>query len=184
MDFAELVRSRRSIRKVLDREVPDEALDQVLEALRWAPSGGNTQPWEVVVVRDAARKRQLAETMGSGNPARKAVAQAPVLLVLCGRVKIPDTYRQEVTTKFGDWWFMLHLGIAAQNLCLAAHGLGLGTVMVGFFDHDRARRLLEVPEGCEAVLLIPLGYPARIPDPPGRRPVSDFVHREVFAKKT
>jgi len=183
MDVIELLKGRRSIRHYLDRQVDEEVLAEILEAVRWAPSGGNTQPWEVVVVRDADRKKELAATLGPGNPARKAVAQAPVLLVLCGRVKIPDSYHREATTKFGDWWFMLHLGIAAQNLCLAAHRRELGTVMVGFFDHDRARGLLQVPEGFEVVLLIPVGYPARLPEPPGRRPVSDFVHHEVFGGK-
>jgi nitroreductase len=181
MDFLEIVAGRRSVRKYQDKAVPDELLDQVLEAVRWAPSGGNTQPWEVIVVRDPATKKRLQETLGGYNPATKAVVAAPLLLVLCGKVKIPETYRHEVITKFGDWWFMFHLGIAAQNLCLVAHSLGLGTVMVGFFDHDRAREILEVPEAYEVVLLIPLGWPAGLPNTPERRGVNQFCHSERFS---
>jgi nitroreductase len=180
MDFLDIVKGRRSIRRYLEREVPAELLEQVLEAVRWAPSGGNLQPWEVVVVTDPDTKRRIQETLGEGNPARRAVVEAPLLLVLCGKVKIPEAYRREASTKFGNNWFLCHLGIAAQNLCLAAHGLGLGTVMVGSFDHDQAARILQVPPGYEAVLLIPLGYPAKVSEAPARRTVQEFRHDGSF----
>ena len=183
MDFQEIIAGRRSIRRYQEKEVPDALIDRVLEAVRWAPSGGNIQPWEVIVVRDPETKKRLQETLGGYNPARKAVAAAPLLLVLCGKVKIPDTYRKDkdVVTKFGDWWFMFHLGSAAQNLVLAAHALGLGTVMVGFFDHNMAKEILQVPEAYEVVLMTPLGYPAFTPKPPPRREISEFSHSESFS---
>ncbi len=183
MDFLEIVAGRRSIRKYQDKEVPDALIDRVLEAVRWTPSGGNIQPWEVIVVKNPITKKALQETLGGYNPARKAVLNAPVLLVLCGKVKIPDAYRKDkdVVTKFGDWWFMFHLGSAAQNLALAAHALGLATVMVGFFDHDKAKEILEVPEAYEVVLMTPVGYPAATQKPPPRREVSEFSHTETFS---
>ncbi len=183
MDFQEIIAGRRSIRRYQEKEVPDALIDRVLEAVRWAPSGGNIQPWEVIVVRDPQTKKALQETLAGYNPARKAVVNAPVLLVLCGKVKIPETYSHEVVTKFGDWWFMFHLGIAAQNLCLAAHALNLGTVMVGFFDHDKAKEILKVPEAYEVVLMTPLGYPATTPKPPPRREISEFSHTERFSRE-
>jgi nitroreductase len=183
MDFLKIAAERRSVRRYRDEDVPAGLLDQVLEAVRWAPSGGNIQPWEVIVVRDPETRKALQETLGGYNPARKAVLNAPVLLVLCGQVKIPDAYRKdkEVVTKFGDWWFMFHLGCAAQNLALAAHALGLGSVMVGFFDHDKAKEILSVPEAYEVVLMIPLGYPAATPKPPPRRERYEFCHLENFS---
>jgi len=180
MECMQAIRGRRSIRKYGKEPVSEEALRQVLEAVRWAPSGGNIQPWEVIVIRDSATREALRGTLGPANPGSKAIVNAPVLLALCGAVRIPDTYRHDVVTKFGDWWFMFHLGIAAQNLCLAAHSLGLGTVMVGFFDHDRARDILRVPEGYEVVLLVPLGVPARVPPAPDRRSIEAFRHDERF----
>ena len=183
MDFLDIVKGRRSNRKYLDKDVPDELVQQVLEAVRWAPSGGNIQPWEVIVIRDPDTKKRLQDTLGGYNPARKAIVAAPLLLVLCAKEKIPDTYRKDkdILTKFGDWWFLFHLGSAAQNLCLAAHDMGLGTVMVGFFDHDRAKEILEVPEGYEVVLMTPLGYPDKAPKPPPRRPITQFSHSEKFS---
>jgi nitroreductase len=182
MNLQEIVAGRRSIRRYQEKEVPDELLEAVLQAVRWTPSGGNIQPWEVIVVRDPENKKRLQETLGGYNPARKAIAVAPLLLVLCAKEKIPDTYRKDkdISTKFGDWWFLFHLGSAAQSLALAAHALGLGTVMVGFFDHDRAKELLDVPEGYEVVLMTPLGYPAATPKPPPRREIKEFTHSERF----
>ena len=87
--------------------------------------------------------------------------------------------KEEVTTKFGDW-FMFDLGIACQNLCLTAYSLGLGTVMVGLFDHDKANQILKVPQGYELAVLIPLGYPAKISSAPKRREISEFTHHDTF----
>ncbi len=175
----EAIKERRSIRKYEDKEVPEDLLKQVLEAVQWAPSWANTQCWEIIVVKDQAIKQQLQEVMGKGNPATKAIVDAPIVLVVCGKLKSSGYYKDQVTTKFGDW-FLFDLGIATQNLCLAAHDLGLGTVIVGLFDHDKAANILAVPEGYELVALIPLGYPAKISSAPKRREIAEFTHSEKF----
>lgn len=179
-EFVEIVKTRRSIRKYEDRNVPPETLDTILEAVRWSPSWANTQCWEIVVVRDPAVKQQLQATLPpKGNPAAGAMLQAPVVLALCGRLKISGYYKDQVTTKFGDW-FMFDLGIACQTICLTAHALGLGTVVVGLFDHDRAKAVLKVPEGYELVAMIPLGFPAKISSAPNRRETGEFTHQDAF----
>ncbi len=179
-DLMEIVRQRRSIRHYEDRPVPEELLSTVLEAVKWAPSWANTQCWEIVVVTDGAVKAALQATLPpKGNPALKAIVGAPVVLAVCGRKNSSGYYKDQAATKFGDW-FMFDLGIASQNICLAAQSLGLGTVMVGLFDHDRAAGALGLPPGHEVVVLIPLGYPARGSSAPGRREIADFTHRERF----
>jgi nitroreductase len=179
-EFVGIVKTRRSIRKYEDRNVPPETLDTILEAVRWSPSWANTQCWEIVVVRDPAVKQQLQATLPpKGNPAAGAMLQAPVVLALCGRLKISGYYKDQVTTKFGDW-FMFDLGIACQTICLTAHALGLGTVVVGLFDHDRARAALRVPEGYELVAMIPLGFPAKVSSAPNRRETAEFTHQDAF----
>jgi nitroreductase len=75
---------------------------------------------------------------------------------------------------------MYDLGIATQNLCLAAHTLGLGTVIVGLFDHEKAGRIINLPVGYELVTMIPLGHPAKIGSAPKRRSVDDFSHDNFF----
>ena len=178
-DYEIVLKQRRSIRKYEDRGVPDEVVRQVLESVRWSPSWANTQCWEVVVVRDPAAKEALQETIAPKNPATKAIVGAPVVLALCAKLGTSGYYGGQVTTKFGDW-YLFDLGLATQSLCLAAHNLGLGTVIVGLFDHDRAAARLKVPAGYELVALIPLGYPAKSPSAPKRREVDEFMHRETF----
>ncbi|MCU0589271.1 MAG: nitroreductase family protein [Syntrophobacteraceae bacterium] len=178
-DFMEVLRNRRSIRSYQDQDVPESTLNRVLEAVQWSPSWANTQCWEIVVVREAETKVKLQETLSKGNPATKAVLEAPIVLALCGKLQSSGYYKGEVTTKFGDW-ILYDLGIATQSLCLAAWSLGLGTVVVGLFDHDRARAVLGVPDGYDLVSLIPLGFPAKAPSAPKRREVAEFSHRERF----
>jgi nitroreductase len=178
-ELMDVIKERRSIRKYQEKEVTEEALNKVLESVKWSPSWANTQCWEVIVVKDIANKEKLQETFSKTNPARKAVSQAPLVLVLCGKINSSGYYKGVVTTKHGDW-FMYDLGIATQSLCLAAHDLGLGTVITGLFDHDKAKAILGVPEGFEVVSIIPLGYPAKDSAAPKRREISEFTHYENF----
>lgn len=179
-DLMTTIKGRRSIRKYDRRDVSDAQVAKVLEAVRWAPSWTNCQCWEVVVIRDPDIKAKLQATLpAKGNPAMRAVVDAPVLLALCARSGVSGYYQQQASTKFGDW-MMYDLGLATQNLCLMAHDLGLGTVIVGLFDHDRARQVIDVPEGCELVTLIPLGYPAKVGGAPVRREIDVFSHAEHF----
>jgi nitroreductase len=180
MEVMDVIRGRRSVRAYENRDVSAEHLAAVLEAVKWAPSWANTQCWEIVVVRDPAVKQRLQATLPpKGNPALAAVVQAPVVLALCGRLKRSGFYKGESVTKFGDW-FMFDLGIACQNICLSAHALGLGTVVVGLFDHARAAAELSVPPDCELVALIPLGHPAKSPGAPARREPAEFAHPDRF----
>ena len=180
VDLLEILKSRRSVRQFQSRVVPAEMLDQILEAVRWAPSWTNCQCWEVVVIRDrATRERLQASFPPKGNPATKAIVDAPVLLALCAKTEVSGFYKGQPATKFGDW-MMYDLGLATQNLCLMAHHLGLGTVIAGLFDHDRAKAAIDVPDGYELVTLIPLGYPAKTGSAPKRRDIDAFTHETHF----
>ena len=179
-DLRTLILERRSIRKYEERNVPDEALQQILQAVRWAPSWANTQCWEIIVVKGAAAKEKLQASLpAQGNPASKALVQAPIVLVLCAKTGSSGFYKDLAVTRFGDW-MMYDLGLATQNICLTAHSLGLGTVVVGLFDHDKAREAMGVPEGYELVTMIPLGYPAKSGGAPKRKEISEFVHYDKW----
>ena len=75
-ELMKAIKERRSIRKYEDKMVSDDLLNQVLEAVQWAPSWANTQCWEIIVVKNSELKQQLQETMGKGNPATKAIVDA------------------------------------------------------------------------------------------------------------
>ena len=75
---------------------------------------------------------------------------------------------------------MFDLGIATQSICLMAQDLGIGTVIMGLFDHEKVAEALGVPEGCELVSLIPMGYPVKDSAGPKRREISEFTHYDRF----
>ncbi|MDO9566257.1 MAG: nitroreductase family protein [Candidatus Desulfaltia sp.] len=178
-DLMEVIKERRSIRKYEEKDISEELVNRVLDAVRWTPSWVNTQNWEIVVVKDRTIKERLQSTLPKGNPAAKSFVTAPVVLAVCGRLGKSGYYKDKVSTKFGDW-YMFDLGLATQNLCLMAHHLGLGTVIVGLFDHDRAKEILNVPAGYELVVLIPMGYPAITPLAPKRKEIKEFTHYNMF----
>jgi nitroreductase len=179
MTIPDLIINRRSIRRFTDREIPDKILSPLLESVRWAPSWGNSQCWEVVVVRDSEIKEKLAATLSERNPATLAVKNAPVVLAICAALGKAGYYQGAAMTGFGDW-FLFDLGLATQNLVLTAHALGLGSVIVGGMDQEKAKTTLQVPDGFELAVLIPLGFPDQQPSAPERRELNDYVHNEVF----
>ncbi len=179
-DIMETILGRRSVRRYQEKDIPDELLNKILEAARWAPSWANTQAWEFVVVKDRSIKEKIQATVNNRNPSYLALVNAPVLLVVCGQLKKSGYYNDQYPTKFGSEWFMYDLGLATQNLCLAAHDSGLGSVIVGLFDHDRVGEVINLPANHEVLVLIPLGYPDQKPKPPKRRERDEFVHYETF----
>ncbi len=178
-DLMDIIKGRRSIRRFQDKPIPEKDLQQILEAVQWSPSWANTQCWEIVVVKNREMKERLNEALSATNPARKGLPDAPVVLALCGKLRSSGYYKGEASTKLGDW-LMFDLGIATQSVCLAAHNLGLGTVIVGSIDHNKAKEVLGVGQGYELVALIPVGYPAKDSAAPKRREVSEFTHLDKF----
>lgn len=182
MDVIEAIKTRRSIRRFKPDQIEEEKLVAVLDAARWAPSWANTQCWEFIVVRNSDIKRMLAETLTSWNPAVDAVKNAPVVIVACARNGVSGFYAGEPVTDKGDF-FMFDTALALQNLVLAAHNLGLGTVHVGAFDAKKAAEILGVTNGVSVIELVPLGYPLEAPKPPRRKELSDFVYFEKYGQK-
>ena len=180
MDVLEAIKTRRSIRKYKTTPVDDRTLEQVLEAAQWAPSWANTQCWRFIVVRDTGIRTQLAETLSSNNPATDAILNAPLVIVACAQIKRSGHYHGEPSTDKGDGWLMFDTGLAMQNLVLAAHALGLGTVHVGAFDAKKAEEALGVPEGYCVVEMTPLGYPDQEAKTPPRKELSEIVLYEKF----
>jgi len=178
-NFMNLLKERRSIRNYSDQEIPEDVLLKIIEAVQWTQSWANTQCWEIIAVKDPEIKNQLQEAVPKANPGCKSIVNAPVVLALCGKLGTSGYYKDLVTTKFGDW-FMFDLGLAAQSLCLAAHAQGLGTVVLGLFDHEKAKSVLNVPDGIDLVSLIPIGYPTKVPKAPKRKDIKDFLHHNSY----
>ena len=182
MELMEAIKGRRSIRRYKPDPVPEEALQAVLEAVRCSPSWANTQCWEVIVVKDPVAKTNLFEALPRTNPAFSGMNEAPLVLVLCAKKGVAGFHKGKAGTVKGDW-LMFDSGLAMQNLCLAAHGLGLGTVIVGMFDHRKAEEIVGVPQDIEVVAMTPLGYPVSGVSAPRRKEISEFVFHERYGNK-
>ena len=180
MEVIEAIKSRRSIRRYKPDPVTEEDLRVVLEAAHWAPSWHNTQCWRFIIVRDPAVKDKLAGSLRytkGENPSTQAIKNAPVVIVACAELGKSGYGKGEpptLATDKGDW-FMFDIALAMQNLVLAAHSLGLGTVHVGFFDAEEAAEVLGLPEGVVCVEMTPLGYPDEEPAPRPRKELSDLL---------
>jgi nitroreductase len=134
----------------------------------------------VVVVSDRATREALGETLSESNPARKAMVQAPVVLVACGRKGSAGCKGGRPATALGDW-LMFDVALFLSNVTHAAFALGYGTVHVGLFDHAAAGRILGAPEDLQVVEMMPLGRPEAPPrGAPPRREVAEFCRRERF----
>ncbi len=155
---------RRSVRSYAAEPIPDEALKRILEAGRQAPSAANRQPWQFVVVRDRERRKALAEACNG----QMWLADAAVLLVGVGLPSISPR------------WFLVDMGIAMQNVVVAATSFGYGTCWIGAFNEDKVKTLLDIPADLRVVAVTPIGVPA------GPRPLTrgrkDFA--ETFRSET
>ena len=182
MELLEAIRTRRSIRRYKSTPVDDKTIELVLEAARWAPSWKNTQCWRFIVVRDNNIKSQLANITTFNNPSTDAIRNAPVVIVACAELgKSGYSDGQQASDK-GDW-YMFDVALAMQNLVLAAHSLGLGTVYNGLFDAKKAATILNVPAGFCVLSLTPLGYPDQEPAPRPRKELSQIVFYDKFGSK-
>ncbi len=186
MDLLEAIRTRRSVRKYSDKPVEDDKLEAVLEAVRLAPSWANMQCWRMVVVRDQKVKEAISDLSYvesyfapkgyKANPSKKALVEAPVVIVLCAEP-------QQSGSLWGQSYYLVDAGIAAENLMLAARGQGLGTVFVGVYDEVKVKGILSIPATVRVVGLFPLGYPAvEQKDGPPRKPMQEICFHDRWGE--
>ena len=175
MELYQALMDRRSIRKYRPDPVPPQTLKKLLEAARQAPSWKNQQCWKFIVVRDDKKKEQLADSLAEGNPAYKAIRQAPVVVMVCAD---PDASGKED----GKEYYLLDAGLAMHQFMLAAQAEGVGTCWVAWFTEEKARRACNIPEKYRVVGLTPIGVPEKQPAPRGRKELSEIVYEEEWGR--
>ena len=169
MDVFQAIRDRRSIRKYKDQPVEQEKIEQVLDAARLAPSWKNMQCWRFLVLRDAARKEAMLAAFPEDNPGKKAIATAPVIILVCA-----DPGESGVEN--GIEYYIADTANAFQNLCLAALELGLGSCWMGWYDEAAIKAALGIPGHIRVVGVTPLGYPDQEPKPRPRKELSEIAY--------
>jgi nitroreductase len=186
MQFEELERlfaTQRAIRKFDERPVDDPLIEQVLSMATRAPSARNVQPWRFIVIRERETKQKLGEVFdelggrmyGSGAPDRTPWEDVPVLIAVCSEYAFGQG-------DSGSAALGASIYPAVQNLLLAAHALGLGTVLTTRWKVREAdiRPLLGLPDSMAVHAIIPMGWPDRKYGRNHRRPVAEVTYREQF----
>jgi nitroreductase len=175
MGYFELISSRRSVRAFTQEGVSADALGQIVSAANRAPSAGNLQAYQIVVVRQAERRRRLAQAALG----QEFVAEAPLTLVFLTH---PARSAVRYGTRGERLYALQDATIAATYAQLAAHALGLSSVWVGAFDEPSVLRAVEAPPGLGASSLLVIGHGAEVPPATSRRPLSDLVHDETVRR--
>jgi len=164
MEFYEVIRKRKSVRRYEKRPVEEEKVRRVLEAARLAPSAANRQPWRFFVVNTEKIKEEFPDEYN-----RNWFWHAPLVICACGLPgqawKRPD----------GKSYLDVDVAIAMEHLVLAATAEGLGTCWIGAFNPSVIKKILALPDELEPIALTPLGYPASSPKPTYRKPFEEVV---------
>ncbi|MHA2379315.1 MAG: nitroreductase family protein [Candidatus Thorarchaeota archaeon] len=176
VDILSLIKKRRHIHHFESNPVSESTIRSLLEAVRWAPSAGNLQPWEIVVIRSDSQKAKLVEAAGG----KQYMRTAPVILVFCADLN-------RTAKRYGERGTALYViqdtAAAIQNVLLAAKGLGLGSGWVGAFNEDSMAEVLGLPSNVRPLAIILIGKPAENPVPPTRREIQEFLHLEQYGSK-
>ncbi len=158
MNFFELINKRESVRGYLDKPVEKEKIEKIIECARLSPSACNAQPWKFVVVNDKDILEKVAKKLYDPlvSGINKFALTSPVFIVVVGE-------KRNLTSKIGSIvknkdYTSIDIGIACENICLAATELGLGTCMMGWFKEKDIKKILEIPDKKEVHLVISLGY--------------------------
>jgi len=170
LDLIETIKTRRSIRRFKPTGISDRLINSLVDAARHAPSAGDTQPWEFIIVKDKNVKERLAQTHTWSD----FVAGAPVCIVVLANEKISPNY------------FAIDVACATENLLLASHGLGLGACWVAVYDplnpnfEKYVRAVLNVPAHLRIIAIVPIGYPDEKVEPRKLRELDTIIHRDKY----
>jgi len=159
-NILEIIKERRSIRKFQKKEIPEEIIDKLIEAIIWAPSAGNLQSRKFYFVFDAKIKEKLVEAALGQD----FIVQAPLVVVGCTNDEIAWRYGERGKNLYS----ICDVAASIQNMMLLAHKEGLGTCWVGAFDENVVIKILNLPKNLRPIAIIPVGYPAEKPSAPPR----------------
>ncbi|MDM7974276.1 MAG: nitroreductase family protein [candidate division Zixibacteria bacterium] len=165
-DTLSLIKSRRSIRKYREDDIPSKTMERIMEAGRWAPSGLNNQPWKFCVIKDSDIKKKLSVLTAYG----RIVRQCRVCIAVF--YDLPRGYDRDKDA--------MAIGACVQNMLLASVSLGIGSVWLGEILNRKkeVNALLDIDDSCELMAVIALGYPAESPKS-SRRTLKSFILKKI-----
>jgi nitroreductase len=194
--IVELLKRRVSVRRFQNSPVPEDVIQEMLEAGRLSPSGGNEQPWAFGVITDCGLIEQIAEVAHG----QAWIARAPLLIVLCtvcvedargGRDiqfhRYPRNAQQISAIPQSLYWALNQeehqTKIPGTHMVLTALEHGIGACWVSRFDVEVLAQLLNLPPGYLPSEILVFGYPEIEPLPRSKKSLEQLVFRNVFKDK-
>lgn len=168
MDFFDVLRARHSTREFSARNVANRELKKILMAADAAPSAGNLQSYQIVVIHEEQTKAALARAACGQD----SITSAPVVLVFCAD---PNISSAKYADRGAELFCIQDATIAASYAQLSATALGLASVWIGAFDEKLVR---DIVGGLKPICILPVGYTAAKPDITSRRKLDELVHQE------
>ncbi|MDA8338706.1 MAG: nitroreductase family protein [Nitrospiraceae bacterium] len=166
-DILKIIKDRRSIRNFQKKDIPDEIIKKLVDALIWAPSAGNLQSRKFYFVRDEKTKRDIAVAALNQN----FIAEAPLVVVGCADRRIENRYGDRGVNLYS----IQDVACSIMNMMLTAWENGLGSVWAGAFRESDVFEILDMPNNLRPVAIVPVGYPSRIPSAPPRVSAKEAV---------
>lgn len=177
MDLKDCILTRRSVRKFIDKEISNETIEEIVKFASYAPSWKNSQTVRYIAIKDKTLKAKIAnECLGGFEWNKTIIDGANVLMVeitvdgICGYN--PDG---TPTTSKGTHWQSFDAGLNAQTLCLKAHDMGLGSVIMGIYDESKVKEVLNLPNAQSVSSLIALGYHEQKLNAPKRKELNEVL---------
>ena len=200
LELHQLVQQRRSIRGYdASREVSDETIRTILDCARWAPSGGNAQPWEFIVVRDRAVRQKIGDyylkqmeqkremdlaVRGTAKMTGDGFRHAPVHIIILGDPRVKEAYPIRTKLEKAESHFITGLANATLLIHLAVTAMGLASQYVSDANspylETMLKALLGIPEPLRIYHLVPIGYANSAVAAPPRRGLDELIHRERY----
>jgi nitroreductase len=162
-----IIKERRSIRDFQDKNIPDDIIKKLIDAIIWAPSAGNLQSRKFYFVRDAKIKKAVAAAALN----QSFIAEAPLVVVGCADSRIGNRYGERGINLYS----IQDVACSIMSMMLVAAENGLGTVWVGAFREGDVFEILDMPHNLRPVAIVPVGYPSRMPSAPPRVSIKEAV---------
>lgn len=170
MELREAIEKRRSVRSFIDRDVKIDDVVEILEYANLAPSAGNLQARDFVIVRDDRLRRSLAKAALD----QAFVSEAPIDIVVCANLRRISPYGARGI----NLYCIQDSAASIEHILLLALEYGLSTCWVGAFDERRVSEILDLPSYVRPVAIIPIGYPRHIPKPTPRIEIDKLIHTD------
>ncbi len=169
MEFEKVVRNRRSVRSFKDKRIPKEDIKEIIEIGHKAPSAGNLQARDFIIVRDEEEKKELVKNAYG----QSFIAEAPWVIVVCAN-------KERSAERYGkrgrELYSIQDATAAVENMLLAVVNKDYAAVWIGAFEEEKVSDQLGIPDGVRPITIMPIGYPDEDPDAPSKMESEELIH--------